>query len=907
MAIGDPLARWERRLDWSGESAVDGAVLLQRFEELHGSGTTRTLDDSADPGATWTLRNASAATAGLSAGRWGDNLSANRTNPATEQTSLTVPHFAGLWPASGQLLFKVWASLSFAMSFTPIISTRNTSGKAPLVYLSTLADGRPRAMVYSAAGSAILDQSETLPWTPAPFEWVCYLWLVDLDARTSQLAVVKRDTGQAFLGPVRNLSGVPNPACEADFEVLTLSPTAAYWGGGYIDEVGYWQTTGTDLAEVVEGVRLALPARGRDSAAGVGLEVTDAGVEATDTATLLTGARPVSWDYRPAVEFEPAPLAGAPLALLSSDNGATWSAPTTLDALPASFTGLARWQLPMFDGETLTAVTLLEQAPPPELDPIANQSAEQNDQIAIALGGTWDGTPAFAVTTPAEISASVTGTTLTVTTGWAIGEFTVSVTVTDDTGLTSAPQTFTVEVLPPDIEPAPNPIYARAPLIVYSDADERTTVIADPVAAVVVSEVNGEECLQFTLPARHRGARSLAVERIVEAAGEHYRIRRIRSYRENRVAMLEVYAEAAWYDLRAAGPGQVDARDFNGAQAGDAMTIALDGTGWTIGRVNVSTVRTWQWQGGTPLALLREIAEVHGGDLVFDNKARTVSLLTFAGKRSGLTFLYGRGVVGATRIEDTTSLVTRIIPRNADGLGIESVNDGSPYLEDYTWTDEVRTSVYDFAAGTSPFTMLAMATAALGKRARPSYSYELEVVDLSAWSGQELDRFAAGDEVAVVDAELGIEVTTRIVRLEYDLVRPWASKITLDEKPRQLGSNTGSDAAVLTTGTDIDTRDLVPFNLLRNARFDNGLAHWAASGATVVDGGNTGRRAVEFAGGGVRWIEQTVAPDTRDVYTVSLAVEAEGFPSGVTPDLEIVAEITYEDSTTETIVQRVTG
>lgn len=305
--------------------------------------------------------------------------------------------------------------------------------------------------------------------------------------------------------------------------------------------------------------------------------------------------------------------------------------------------------------------------------------------------------------------------------------------------------------------------------------------------------------------------------------------------------------------------------------------------------------------------MLRQIAAVHGGDLVFNNNARTVSLLTFAGKRNGLTFFYGRGVVGATRVEDTTTLATRIIPRNADGLGIEAVNEGSPYLEDYTWTDEVRTSVYDFAAGTSPFTMLAMGVAALGKRARPSYSYELEVVDLSAWSGQELDRFAAGDEVTVVDAELSIEVTTRIVRLEYDLVRPWASKVTLDEKLRQLGSTTGTDAGTLTTGTDIDTRDLVPFNLLRNARFDNGLAHWAASGASVVAGGHTGPRAIEFTGGGVRWIEQTVAPDTRDVYTVSLAVETEGFPSGVAPDLEIIAEITYEDATTETIVQRVTG
>lgn len=135
------------------------------------------------------------------------------------------------------------------------------------------------------------------------------------------------------------------------------------------------------------------------------------------------------------------------------------------------------------------------------------------------------------------------------------------------------------------------------------------------------------------------------------------------------------------------------------------------------------------------------------------------------------------------------------------------------------------------------------------RRARPDVSYELSVVDLSAWSGQALDRFGVGDEVLVVDDELGIRTTDRMVRLEYDLLRPWASKVTLAAKLRQLGDDTTTDGGTLTTGTDIDTRDMVPFNLLQNARFDNGLAHWAASGAVVVPEGETGPNAVQLAGG----------------------------------------------------------
>ena len=97
----------------------------------------------------------------------------------------------------------------------------------------------------------------------------------------------------------------------------------------------------------------------------------------------------------------------------------------------------------------------------------------------------------------------------------------------------------------------------------------------------------------------------------------------------------------------------------------------------------------------------------------------------------------------------------------------------------------------------------------------------------------------------------------------------------------------------------------MPFNLLQNARFDNGLAHWAASGASIVPEGVTGPNAVELGGGGTRWIEQTVAPDTRDVYTLSFQLDALGWPQGITPELVVVAEVTYDDGTTETIEQKV--
>ena len=905
MAVGDTLARWGGRLDWAGEWPADSAVLLQRFEQVNGTGTTRTM-----PGAvssdTWTILNYTSSAA-LSAGRWGSNLSLNRTAPATEKTALRVPYRAGLWPATGKMLFSVWASLSFAMAFTPLISTRNTSGKRPLVYLSTTSDGRPRAMVYNSAGTVILDQSEpaaSIPWTQTANTWVCYLWLVDLDAKTSQIAMVRRDTGQTYVGPARAISGTPNAACTADFEVATLSPTAAYWAGGYIDEVAYWQPATANLTDIVEQIRRALPARGRDSADGTGLTITDAGVEATSAATLYTGAQPATWTtYRPAVITQPAAPASTPQALLSSDNGATWSAPTAPDSLPNAFSGLVRWQVPLYTAETLSGIELREQAPKPQLNPIGDLNLAQNDVANIMLTGTWTGTPIFEVLAPAGVSVSVDGVVMTIEASWEIGDQVVAVSVTDDSGLVSDPVTFTVHVTAVEWTMPAVP-YAFEPPVLIADG-EPVEVLAEVWDARLFTEVNGEQYVTFTASVADRRASLLTNEAVVRVAGQHYTIRQTTTLRDGGTPTITVKAEADWYDL--ARKPRLAARDWADSQPGAELDAALAGTGWSVGAVTTATRRTWSWQPGNPLEVLRQIQQVHGGDLVFDTAARTVSLLVTSGHKTGVFFTVGKNLQTVKRVLDTTQLVTRMHAATEDGTTFADVNGGLDYVENHTWTDVIADGHLTFKAGTNPYTMLAMTKASLGKYCKPRTTYEASVADLSYLAGHEIEAFALGDEVTILDEAVGIDITHKVVRLELDLLEPWNTVVTLSSTLRELGSSdSAANSAVLTTGTSIDTRDLVPFNLLLNARFDNGLAHWAASGATVVAEGVTGPNAVELAGGGTRWIEQTVAPDSRDVYTLSFQMDAEGYPQGVTPELTVIAEITYTDGTTETITQTVT-
>lgn len=871
---------WDSRLSWSGEVPLSwpglGPVALQRFTTRNGS----EFPDEVDPERVWTGvgLDFDLGSADHAEGRWGRELGLNRVNPATEQARVTLPYFPGLWPASGRLLVGLWTQQNYTMTFNPLLSTR--AGSSPLVYLSTYLDGDFRQQVYGAGGALLVDQRQMLPWSgTVGYQWVGQL--VDFDARTTRLLVVERATGRSYVGPVQSFAGAVRADSTADLDVYSLQH-ASYWTGGYVDEVLVAHPDASfDVTAFVEALARGSWARGSDEAFAGLLTVTDTAVTAAGSTTLRTGAEQVSWTVRPESS-----IAGA-VPYWSADAGATWQTGT----LPAVFTGLLRWEVPLAPGQVFTGLELLP--PSPTLDVIPDQEVLQRGTLDVPLTASWTGTARWTVAAPG-VEADVDGTTLTLQPGWASGDIVVTVTLRDDWDRI-ATRSFTLTVSPEPWNPPEVPQYPRTPIVV-GEGPEAEAII-DAISAKVTKEVNGEHLLEFALPLKHARAGSIVNEQPVDLAGELYRIRRVTTDRKGRAPALDVYCEAKFYDLAYAG--QVPAREYLQAAAGTAIEDALQGTGWTLGAVNVTTRRTYNVEESSPLAMLRLIQQQHGGDLLFDGHAQTVSLVERSGRDNGVAFLYGRSLSGSKRVVDTTSLVTRITPRNADGVGIEAVNGGVPYLEDFTWTDEVRSAVYDFPSGTSPFTMLSTTQATLAARSKPAFSYEFTVADLSHFTGQAVDAFDVGDVVTVVDAELGIRETQRIVKVEHDVIRPWASKITLSGRLRERGSQAAAEAAALSTGAKVSTFDLVPYNLLKNGRFDNLLAHWASSGAVVVDGEGTGDYAVRFAGPGTRWIEQTVQPDNRDVFTLSLDVRSSA--AGVVPNLRAIATVHYEDGTSESI------
>ena len=123
------------------------------------------------------------------------------------------------------------------------------------------------------------------------------------------------------------------------------------------------------------------------------------------------------------------------------------------------------------------------------------------------------------------------------------------------------------------------------------------------------------------------------------------------------------------------------------------------------------------------------------------------------------------------------------------------INGGRPYVEDFTYTDEVRISTLDCSSFTNPYQMKEYTEMRLADYAKPTISYVLNAMDLSVLTGYEHEAWELGDYVRVEDKELGLSVTTRIVRREYnlqedvrDIKRPGAVR---DAHPHRDGLDPG--------------------------------------------------------------------------------------------------------------------
>jgi phage minor structural protein len=456
-----------------------------------------------------------------------------------------------------------------------------------------------------------------------------------------------------------------------------------------------------------------------------------------------------------------------------------------------------------------------------------------------------------------------------------------------------------------DIPKAPYEKLGFARPVVLDKNGTWEAVLENAYDIIVTGEVNGADTLDFKLPYSDQKRMYLDNEKQVQIAEDIYRIRTLTDEKgaDGNSILTTVYAEAAFYDLTFSA--EKEPREFNADLPAAPMAYALAGTGWEVGAVNVSTLRTWDCQEDNALAILRMVQNIHGGDLVFHSRDRRVDLLTFSGTDSGALFAYRKNLTGIKRVVDTRSLVTRLYTIGKDGMTFASINGGKEYVESYSYSNEVRVSTLDCSSFTNPYQMLEFANMRLAEYAKPRVSYVLSAMDLSVLTGYEHEKWELGDIVTVDDRDLDLTIKTRVIRREYNLQEPWKTVLELSTKLRELGDSSSSAIADQLDQSNLigqEIKDVVPFNHLRNSRADDGFAYWQNSGFVVdVENGVSGTASFKAVGSPnmTKSMAQTVYPASRRNYTISAQIGSDNLQKGVNGQVGIEIEFEYEDGSIE--------
>lgn len=212
---------------------------------------------------------------------------------------------------------------------------------------------------------------------------------------------------------------------------------------------------------------------------------------------------------------------------------------------------------------------------------------------------------------------------------------------------------------------------------------------------------------------------------------------------------------------------------------------------WTVvSKVQTHQTRTMEMEGPTPLEAAVQLQKTFGCALRFDTANKRVTVLYPQEMPLSNSF-----VVDSVNLRScpqykgrSTELYTRIYPVGKDGLGIASVNNGIPYLDDHSYTKTVICKLWVDARYTDAASMKRDAKARLSAASRPIRSWTLDVIDLirinpAIWPEMELTIWT---RLLLQDSARD---TTEPVQVVGDVVYPYypeRNKITVSTEIETL-------------------------------------------------------------------------------------------------------------------------
>jgi hypothetical protein len=328
--------------------------------------------------------------------------------------------------------------------------------------------------------------------------------------------------------------------------------------------------------------------------------------------------------------------------------------------------------------------------------------------------------------------------------------------------------------------------------------------------------LNGESTFEFMLPSNSSKLAYLTPECLIYAGGRVYNLLKedasdtIRD--ENNRLWTKFMSEERWNELDTQYPEPYITNDpftptpadlaviivsggsdlsgglYTVGSAAHALYASLNGSGWTIGTVDVTGVHDLEMEKVSRLQLIKEIQNIWGGYIVWDSVNKTVSLRSALlwVNYTGFQVRYKKNLKNITRTQ-SNKLTTKLYAFGKDDLDIASVNGGLKYIVDHSYTNNNYTGIYKNPDIDDAQELKDIATAELSLICRPKYLYRIKIADLRTLPEYSHEDFSLGDMVDVIDPDVAPDSPRpRLLRHKYNLFQPWNCDLELGDPNERL-------------------------------------------------------------------------------------------------------------------------
>ncbi|MDU0295958.1 phage tail protein, partial [Paraclostridium sp. MRS3W1] len=231
-----------------------------------------------------------------------------------------------------------------------------------------------------------------------------------------------------------------------------------------------------------------------------------------------------------------------------------------------------------------------------------------------------------------------------------------------------------------------------------------------------------------------------------------------------------------------------------------ALALALAGTGWIVGNCSLKKKRTVRATNVSSLAVIQEIRKTYRCDLVFNTLTKTIDVHERLGEDKGTYFIDSLNLKNLAIQGNSYNFFTRIIPIGKDNLRISSINSGKDYLENYQYSNKVKTYYWIDERYTIVENLKEDAEAKLNEISKPYRAYVADIINLAKLNDKYKDilDFKLGDTVYLISKDNKFRDKQRIVKIiehpdEHELDSVEISNTTLSFEETQTQFQEAAD------------------------------------------------------------------------------------------------------------------